>query len=247
MMRGFILIPGAGISDWIWTRLIPLLRWDSVPIPKRIEPNTCENRLACGFEDIMDYACSVVESSGFEEVILAGHSGGGFIASELGKRVPKVKHIVFLAANIPVHGGTALDSFSEEARAKHIEGVQLQAAVDTFPVKSLELLFRAYFCNRTTEEDMAYILNQQFQPEPVCALTHKADWRDYPEIGMTYILCREDRTLTVSQQLSFAANAGITDIRMIESDHMVMLSHAGPLAEELNDIAGKLWGAPAEL
>ncbi|MNC73310.1 hypothetical protein D3C75_1244870 [compost metagenome] len=54
---------------------------------------------------------------------------------------------------------------------------------------------------------------------------------------MTYILCKDDRTLTVSQQESSAANLEITDIRRINSDHMIMISQAGLLARVLNEIS----------
>lgn len=236
MKRGFVLIPGAGLSDWVWAKLIPLLNMEAVSIPRRIEHNTCENRLSSGFGDILDYAERVIRCSGLDEVILVGHSGAGLIAGELGERIQHVKHVVFLAANIPLHGGTALELFSEEVRTSMIAAVKRQALADAIPIKNLEPTFRAYFCNRTPEEDIAYILQQDFLPEPVCVLTHPADWRSYPEVGMSYILCKDDRTLTVSQQECAAANLGITDIRRISSDHMIMISQAELLSNELNDI-----------
>lgn len=237
MERGFILIPGAGMSDWIWTKLLPLLNQRAVAIPRRIEVNTYENRLNGSFEEILDYADKVIEESGLEEIILVGHSGAGLIAGELAKRNPRIKHVVFLAANLPVNGGTSLDSFPEEVRQKNIEGVAKQAESDRIPMKLLESTFRTYFCNRTSEEDIAYILQQKFQPEPVCVLTHRVDWSAYPSVGKTYILCTEDKTLTRQQQEAFAANLAINDLRCLESDHMCMISHDLELAKELNEIA----------
>ncbi|MDF2986748.1 MAG: hypothetical protein K0R50_2258 [Eubacterium sp.] len=240
MGKGFVLIPGAGMSDWIWKKLLPLLKYKAVTIPQKIEVNSYENRLNFKFEAILDYAGKVIEQSGLEEIIVVGHSGAGLIAAELAKRNRKVKHAVFLAANLPENGGTALDSFPEEIRKKNIEAVVQQARSDTIPMKKLENSFRTYFCNRTTEADMEYILQQDFQPEPVCVLTHKVDWTDYPSIGRTYILCTEDVTVTKQQQEGFAANLKIADLRYMESDHMCMISHAEALAEELNIIAETL-------
>ena len=237
MKRGFILIPGAGMSDWIWTKLASLLKQRAVTIPRRMEVNTYENRLNGGFEEILDYVDKVIKESDLEEIILVGHSGAGLIAGELAKRNPKIKHVVFLAANLPASGGTALDSFAEEIRQKNIEGVAKQAEADRIPMKLLESTFRTYFCNRTSEEDIAYILQQEFQPEPVCVLTHRVDWQSYPPIGKTYILCTEDKTLTRQQQEDYAANLAITDLRYLESDHMCMISNAKELAKELNGIA----------
>lgn len=225
------------MSDWIWTKLKPLLRQRAVTLPRRIEVNTYGNRLNVNFEEILDYANKVIRDSGLEEIILVGHSGAGLIAGELARRNLKIKHVVFLAANIPENDGTALDSFPEEIRKKNIEGVAKQAEADRIPMKMLEGSFRNFFCNRTSEEDMEYILQQEFQPEPVCVLTHRVDWSYYPPLGKTYVLCTEDKTLTVQQQKAFAANLAITDLCYLESDHMCMISHATELAKVLNGIA----------
>jgi hypothetical protein len=239
MKKGFVFIPGAGMSDWIWIKLTPLLQLDYVSVSRRIDNNTYENRLNCDFEDIMSYANQIIEQSGFDEVILVGHSGAGLIAGELGKRNPKIKHIIFLAANIPVHNGTALDSFSEDIRDKNIEGVKMQAKSDVIPMKMLEAQFRNFFCNQTTEEDINYLMEQSFQPEPVCVLTHQVDWSDYPEIGMTYVISLEDKTISVAQQEQFSSNLCIRDIVRIDADHMMMISKAKELTVLLNDIVEK--------
>jgi hypothetical protein len=240
MKKGFILIPGAGMSDWIWTKLRPLLNLDSVSVPRRIEENTFENRLNCSFEDIIAYATKIIDGSGFDEAILVAHSGAGIIAGEIGKRNPKVKHIVFLAANIPAHGGTCLDSFTDEIRNKNIQGIRLQAKEDVIPMKTLEAQFRNYFCNMTQEEDISYLLKQNFQTEPVCVLTHQVNWIEYPPIEKTYIICSEDKTLTVENQEVFASHMKITDIHLINSDHMIMISHSEQLAYKLNQIAREI-------
>ncbi len=239
MEKGFVLIPGAGMSDWIWVRLLPQLTKKAVTLPKRIEVNTWENRLNCSFEEILEYSDKLIRQTGLEEVILVGHSGAGLIAGELAKRNRKVKQVVFLAANLPGNGETALASFSEEIRQRNIEGVKKQAETDRIPMKLLEGTFRNYFCNTTSEEDIEYLLRQEFQPEPVCVLTHKADWIEFPPIGLTYILCTEDRTLTREQQEAFAGKLAITDLRYVKSDHMCMISQADELAAILNEIADR--------
>lgn len=241
MEKGFVLIPGAGMSDWIWTKLLPLLKFKAVTVSRRIDTNNYENRLNCKFEGILDYGDKIIIQSCLEEIILVGHSGAGLIAGELAKRNRKIKHVVLLAANLPKHGGTALDSFPEEVKQKNIEGVAKQAEVDKIPMKMLEASFRTYFCNRTSEEDIEYILQQDFYPEPVCVLTHRVDWTEYPPIGRTYVLCTEDKTLTIEQQKVFAANLTISDLRYLESDHMCMISHAAELAGELNGIAERIF------
>lgn len=236
MSCGFIFIPGAGMSDWAWSKTTPLLILESVSIPRRIKNNTYHNRLNSSFSDILEYANNIINRSGFNEVILVAHSGAGLIAGSLCKINSKIKHVVFIAANIPKHDTTAIDIFSSEIQEKNIEAIKKQAVNDTIPMKMLQQQFRLFFCNTCNEEDISYILQQDYIPEPICLVTQKMDWSDFPDIRKTYIVCTEDKTLSENQQELLAGNLNIIDIRKIASDHMVMISHPNELAFELNSI-----------
>lgn len=242
MSCGFVLIPGGGMSDWAWKKLIPLLDTGAVTVPRRIEVNNYENRLNSQPQDVYDYANKIIEESGFDDVVLVGHSGGGMIAGVLGKTNKRIRHIVLIAANVPADGMTPADALPEEVRAKNIEAVKAQAAYDFIPMKALEQTMRTVFCNTCSEEDIGYVLDQQLQPEPACVLTARMDWNGYPDIGKTFIVCTEDRTLPESGQEMMAANLGISDIRKIASDHMVMVSHPQELAHELNRVMSRYAG-----
>lgn len=236
MKKGFVLIPGAGMSDWAWKKLIPLLKYPAISIPRRLETNTYETRINAVFSDIIDFTDNIIDKAGFDEIILVGHSGAGLLAGTLGKLNPKVRHIVFIAANIPRNGDTALSVFPEEIQMKNIEAVKAQAINDSIPMKLLEQHFRNLFCNTCSEDDISYILSQSFLPEPICVLQEKMDWSDYPAIKKTYIICTQDKTLPESSQEILASNLSITDLRRIPSDHMVMISHVEALAKELNSL-----------
>jgi len=184
------------------------------------------------------YHLELIGAAGFDDVILVGHSGAGLLAGAVAKVAPKVKHVVFIAANIPKHGTTAIQVFPQETQKKFVETATEQAKFDEIPVKDLESLIVNHFCNTCTKEQMDYVIEQKFYPEPICVLTEKMDWENYPPIGKTYVVCTDDRTLTVKQQEYLASNLGITDLRRINSDHLVMISHAEELATELNEIAG---------
>ncbi|NTV79270.1 MAG: alpha/beta hydrolase [Clostridiales bacterium] len=240
MKKGFILLPGAGMSDWIWSKLIPRLKGPSFPIAQRIRENTYENRMNCNFQMLVDHVNKEIENAGLEQVILVAHSGAGFIAAEAAKQNSKVKHVVYLAANIPPHKGHALSQFSSEIYQQNIDAIQKQASMDLFPMKQIEKSFRDYFCNLLQEEDITYLLEQNFQPEPVCVITHHADWSDYPAVNMTYVACSEDRTLQLSQQKQMAENLGISDFRIFPAGHMVMVQCDQMLAKLLNQVWDEL-------
>ncbi len=236
MRKGYVLVPGAGMSDWVWNKIIPLLKYESFSIPRRLKINNIENRLTATFTDVLNYANEIIDETGFDEVVLVCHSGAGLIGGTLGKLNPKIKHIVFIAANIPRSGETAISVFPEEIQNKNIEAIKAQASSDYIPMKKLEQQFRNYFCNTCTEEDVSYILEQEFIPEPICVITEKVDWTDFPEKGMTYIACTQDKTLTIENQEFLASNLNIKEIKRISSDHLVMISHPTELATVLNEL-----------
>jgi pimeloyl-ACP methyl ester carboxylesterase len=236
MSYGFVLIPGGGMSDWEWKKLIPLLKYDAVTVPRRIDVNNCETRLKAQIPDVLEYANRIIDESGFSNVVLVGHSGGGVFAGMLGKTNKRVRHVVFIAGNIPADGMSAPDELPEELRLKYIEAVRVQAAYDFIPMRVMEQTIRTIFCNTCADEDIDYVLNQLYQPEPLCVLEAKGDWSGYPDIGKTYIVCTKDGTLPESVQEVMAAHLGIMDIERISSDHMVMISHPAELANVLNSI-----------
>jgi len=225
------------MSNWLWEKLVPHLQYASISISPRLRENTLEHRLGSKFSALLSYHQERIEASGFDRVVLVGHSGAGLLAAALGKTTDRVKHVVFIAANIPKNGTTAIEVFPEDVQRKNIEAVTKQAERDSFPVRTLEDLFAGRFCNQCTAEELDFVLAQEYIPEPVCVLTEKMNWDDYPKIGKTYILCTQDRTLTEKQQEYLASNLSISDIRRIDGDHMVMISRAQTLAGELNEIA----------
>jgi hypothetical protein len=157
---------------------------------------------------------------------------------------PMYQHILTTLLACPEIGQVVVDTDSpvvlsglrENFPAVCVIERPIELRADTVPMKVLENQFRNYFCNMTREEDLEYILEQNFLPEPVCVLTHRVNWLNYPNINKTYILCTGDKTLTMEQQKSYAEHLEITDLRRIESDHMVMISHAQELADVLNEI-----------
>ncbi len=238
----FLLLPGAGMSRWLWEPLIPLLEAPAVVVSPRLVPNTRDQRLHATFDQVLRHHEEAMALSGADSFVVVGHSGAGLVAGTLGKRNRKVKHVVFVAANIPRSGATALDVFPDEVRDRNIAAVTTQAEHDAIPLKALEGMFVPVFCNTCTPEQTQYVLSQSFFPEPVCAVTTRMNWDDYPPIGLSYVVCQRDKTLTVDQQYHLAAHLGIRHLPEIDSGHLPMISHKEELARILNGVLSG--GAP---
>jgi len=108
---GFVLLPGGGMSAWVWSRLVPLLNRDVLTPEWRLEANTLANRTGASLNDLIDYHAGLIEKTRWKRVVLVGHSGAGALAAALAKWLPdKTEHVFYLAGNIPPHGKSALDA-----------------------------------------------------------------------------------------------------------------------------------------
>lgn len=238
MSRGYVLLPGAGLADWVWSRVVPLLDAPAVTA-RRLEDESPHARLEASFTDLVEYARRVVEETGWDEVVLVGHSGAGLIAAAVTQRCPQVRHLVFVAANIPAHGQGALSAFPPEVQERQVQAMRTQAHSPSLPMRAMEGLVRGHLAHLCTEDTIRYILDQEFHPEPPCVLTATMDWEGFPATPRTYIVCEHDKTLSVGQQKAQAGHLGIEDLRFLPSDHLPMLSCPELLAEILLSLRGR--------
>jgi pimeloyl-ACP methyl ester carboxylesterase len=181
-----------------------------------------------------------ITASGHSSFVIVGHSGAGFLAGMLAARLgDKACHVVYFAANIPLEGTTTLDGLPEPARKANRESVEKMVLANTIPYKLMEPLVRNFLCNDCGEETIKFVLGQNFQPEPLCAVNEKMSWKNYPQVAQSYILTTLDKTLSVEKQLEMAGNIGIKDVIRLEAGHMAMLSRPQESADILNSIAGR--------
>jgi pimeloyl-ACP methyl ester carboxylesterase len=105
----FILIHGMWHGGWCWKKLTPLLRniGHQVFTPtltglgERSHLSCCDIDLDTHVQDVVN----LIEYEDLQEIILVGHSLGGFIAPVVADRIPeRIAHIVNLDGIIPENG-----------------------------------------------------------------------------------------------------------------------------------------------
>lgn len=151
------------------------------------------------------------------DVILVGHSWGGFVISEAGSN-PKVKALVYVAAYMPDKGET-IPSLSEKAPATKIttylqpvggyltlskEGIQ-QAFANDLPVK---------------EQNLVFSVQQPASPKVFEAVGNNTAWKQKPT---WYIVASEDNTISPELEKIMAARAQ-SKTTILKGSHVVMLS-----------------------
>lgn len=235
---GWVFLCGGAMSAWEWRDLSPAIRERSVIVDRRIRGRTAEDRRNATLSDCVDEIIRCVEEAGYARVRIVAHSGSGILAPLAAARLgDRVERIIFISANVPRHGAAALSYLPLPIRILNIAAARAQISRETHAARSMEKAIRKMFCNASSEEVIEYVLSQSLYSEPLCMGLEKVDLSGVPRVPMTFIRLLRDGTAPLRLQDRMAANMGITDIRDLDADHMVMLSRPAELNRMLESIA----------
>jgi pimeloyl-ACP methyl ester carboxylesterase len=232
-MTPIVLIHGGGLDRRCWERLVPHLEGPvlAVDLPGRGAHPASLNSV-----DFADCATSVrddIDASGFDPVVLVGHSLAGCsmpaMISVLGDRV---SHAVFVACTVPESGSSAFDTLDPEIQA------MIQAAGAPLEPGPMDpALAKIVLGNDLDDEQFAWCA-QRLVPEASKLSTDPVDLTplDTP-MPRTWVRTLQDLIVPAAKQLRFAANVGNCPVIDLDAGHMCMVSQPAALARILNDIA----------
>lgn len=214
-MTTYVLIHGGGDSAWCWHLLAAELRGRGHDVVAVDLP--CEDESA----GLCDYADTVADAiAGRSDLIVVGHSLGGFTAPLVCTRVP-VKLLVLVAGMVPAPGETGNEWWAntgyESASREQEPDDDGEIAVFYHDVP-LELAAEAVTKWRNQAE------TPMLEPWPLDA---------WPEVPTRYLLCRDDRVFPAEwTRRVVRERLGITPDE-IAGGHCPFLSRPKELAERL--------------
>ncbi len=205
-MSTFGLVHGGGGSAWDWHLVEPELRQRghdaaAVDLP-------CEDPSARW----SDYADTVVEALGDRSnVIVVGHSLGGFTAPLVCERMP-VDLLVFLAGMIPVPGERFEDWWTNVGYA--------DSGLDDVFYHDVPPELEAEATDRERDESSR-------------ALSEPWPLETWPDVPTRYLLCRDDRMFTAEWARRHARERLGVEADEMDGGHYVTLSRPRELAAHL--------------
>jgi pimeloyl-ACP methyl ester carboxylesterase len=210
-MATFVLIHGGGGSGWDWHLVGAELRQRGHDV---VAPDLPIGDPAAKLADFADAVVSAVGER--TDVVVAGHSYGGFTAPLVADRL-NARLLVFVAGMVPAPGETPgqwWDNSGYVSRSAELSVVE-QFLADVPSELAAENMARG-------RDQLSAEWND---PWPLAAL---------PDIPTRVLLCREDRLFTPDLQRRVAKERlGITPDE-IDGSHMVLLSRPVELAERLD-------------
>lgn len=172
-----------------------------------------------------------VRGSGFDEIILVGHSMAGLtlpgVAEQLGAGL--VREMVYVGSFVPQHGSTIADSLHGPF-VRLVKWVARRGRPFRIPAPAAWFLF----CNGMTLGQRKAALRLMC-PESPNVVVDKADRSGMPrDVPITWIMTLRDRAVSPRQQQACVqALGGANTLLMIDTCHNVMFSEPTRLAAML--------------
>jgi pimeloyl-ACP methyl ester carboxylesterase len=160
--KTFVLVHGASAGGWCWRRVADLLEAEGhkvftptlTGLGNRSHLMSGQITLDTHITDV----ANVLRWERLENVLLCGHSYGGWIISGVAERAEgKISSIVYLDAFMPEDGQRVLDTNSDRARAEIAEAVRTAAVSRPPPDATVWAV---------NEKDRAWF-NEMATPQPV--------------------------------------------------------------------------------
>ncbi len=234
----FVLVHGGFHGAWCWSRLVPELERLghaalAIDLPghgqRRAEASTLESRT--------DAITNVLQPGD----VLVGHSGGGFdITLAADQATDRIRHLIYLAAGLPIEGRPLVEATGGEGDTGKVERLnetisstslrQTQDGRLEWTDKESAAALFYHDCSRETV-DWAFAC---FSPAPPDILVHPVTLSNFwaAELPRSYVLCLQDRALPFATAMRFAGRLGVVP-HFIDTSHSAFLSQPAALAQIL--------------
>jgi pimeloyl-ACP methyl ester carboxylesterase len=229
-MATFVLIHGGGDVGWSWHLVGRALRERGHDVVAPDLPTGDDTAT------LVDYADSVVDAIGDQQdLVVVGHSYGGFTAPLVAARLP-VDLLVFVTAMVPAPGEKPADWWENTG---YRQAVDEQARLDGGLTGS-EDPFVCYF--HDVPRALAEAAQGRARSESEAAYNTPWPLDALPEVPTRFVLCTEDRFFPPALMRRVASERlGLTPDE-IRAGHCVALSRPDELAEMLDSYASSLGG-----
>lgn len=243
--RPVVLVPGAWHGAWCWSLLQAELDRRGVPSYALDLPG--HGASADPLTDLYGDAAAVVDAVEHvdTDVVLVGHSYAGAVVSEAVAHLPRVSHVVFVAAFALHVGESVLSVLRAMPRAdvglssaqRTIDPGELGAAVSPNittvtridPERAVDVLYGS------TEPAVAAAAVARLSPQAMDSFAQHVNGSALGAVDTTYVRCTEDDAVHPTHQEALANRCDAE--HELDTDHSPFLSRTADLADVIEPLA----------
>ncbi|MFG1606529.1 alpha/beta fold hydrolase [Actinoplanes sp. NPDC049265] len=223
----FVLIPGAWHGAWAWHGVARrLIEAGRAALPLTMPGMAIgDDPRTPSLDDAVDYLVDEIVRRDLRDVVLVGHSWGGYPITGAAHRVPdRIAKIVYYSAAVPARGVSMNDENPPENAAYVRSMIDQQGFVPLYFEAVRQLLMQ------DEPEPLQRVAFDLMTPQPGRYMLDPLDADPIPEKS-TFILADRDRALARPGD-EFAKRLGVTPI-MVPGTHESLLTHPDELTEAL--------------
>lgn len=196
MSKTFVLVHGICHGGWTWRPVAGFLRAQGHTVHTPTMPGLGgeHDRSDVHLADAVDYLVDYIEERSLTDVILVGHSWGGFLISGASSRVPdRIERLVYWSAFVPRTGESLIDLCPPELAAMFRESAL--ASTDN----SVAIPFDV-FCSGLMQDasrETQRLAHSLLERHPFHTMNESLDLDDWERFALpaTYILSKDDISL----------------------------------------------------
>ena len=227
----FVLVPGAWLGGWSWHPLGRLLRARGHQVVALTLPGLSYGSDPRGLRlaDAVDFVVAEIERRDLREVVLVGHSWGGYPVTAAAQRVhQRIARVVYYSAAVPERGRSMSD---ENEQYAEITRRLIAASADG----TIALPFEALAATMMQDESpqLQRLVFDLLLPQPGAYMLDAVDVGPVTEAGVpvAYLLGEADIALA-RPGAEFAARLGVQPVP-VPGSHLALVSRPEPLADAL--------------
>ncbi len=237
---GIVLVHGGGFGASCWDLLLPELRTPALAVDLPGRGRRPADLGATTLDDFADAVVDEIARTGWDRVVLVGHSLAGLTLPRVAARVPdRLARLVFVACTVPPAGATCLDTFDAATRAAALERFESNGwiAEPTPPER-----VRVIFGNDLDDEQFAWMV-ERMVPDAGRVMCEPADLSGLGHpIPRTWVRLLRDAIVPVTVQDANIARLGGAEVIDLDAAHMAMISRPAELAAVLDAVADRSLG-----
>lgn len=236
--KTFLLIHGAWEGAWSWKETTAYLEQNGHTVNAIDLPGHGDDKTPTSEINMALYANRVKDELTKTEgqVILVGHSFGGFVISQVAEEMPeKIEKLVFIASAMPYEGKTAVEVFEEDEGSEFLENLIFSEDKSTATM-SRETILNVVFGGATEAQIDAVLPKLVLQSTtPFFEKVITTD-KNFGSVPKAYIETTLDRVITLKAQRHGQKMLGIEESVTLEYGHVPLETAPKKLADALHKV-----------
>lgn len=231
LLRTFVLVPGAWLGGWSWQPVARLLAERGHRVLALTLPGLSYDGSPAGLrlQDAVEYVVREVESRELTDVVLVGHSWGGYPVTGAAHRLAdRVAKVVYHNAVVPEQGRSMVDENEQY-------GEIIRQTVAATPDGTVPIGLDAVQGGLMPGDPVVLqeFVSAMLLPQPGGYMLDSLDVPPVTKVGLdaAYVLSADDRALA-RPGAEFAARLGV-DPLIVPGNHMALLTRPDVVADAL--------------